>query len=86
MTGKVTLLTENDTSKPGVTLLIDPEILEQEAQALRELEWKLEDLKGQEVICEIIAPNGEVLEITNYDYRKYKRGTIRKFVKEHKND
>lgn len=69
-----------------VTLLVDPETLEQEAQAIRELTWILEDLEGQELICEIKAPNGDYLEITNYDYRKYRRGTIRKFIKEHRND
>ena len=86
MTYKVTLLTDFNPIKPGVTLLIDPEILAQEAQAHREWEQRLKILRGQEVICEVIAPNGEILEITDYDYRKYKRGTIRQFVRKHLND
>lgn len=69
-----------------VILLIDPEVLEQEAETIRRLNLELEILEGQEIMCEITAPNGECLEISNDDYQHYKRGTIRKFVKEHKDD
>jgi len=70
----------------SVILLIEPEVLEQEAETIRMLTLELEYLEGQEVMCEIIAPNGEILEISNWDYQHYKRGTIRKFIREHKDD
>ncbi len=69
-----------------VTLLIDPEVLEEEAETIRSLNQKLQDLHDEEIICKIVVPSGETLEITNLDYQHYKKGTIRKFMKEYKDD
>jgi len=82
------------TSEDGeVTLLIDPEVLELEkqtalelAQRLRELNQEQYDIEMEEIIFEVVAPNGEHLRISRYDYQHYKRGTIRKFIKEHRYD
>jgi len=69
-----------------VILLVDPEVLAQEAETIRSLNQKLKDLEDEEVMCEIMAPNGESLDITNLDYQHYKKGTIRKFMRRHKDD
>mgnify|MGYP001602321698 CR=1 FL=1 len=76
-----------------VTLLIDPEVLELEkqvalelAQRLKELDQELYDIEMEEIIFEVIAPNGECLRISGYDYQHYKRGTIKKFVERHRYD
>ena len=69
-----------------VILLIDPDILEEEEILYREVIQELQNLHDEEIICEVVMPNGETLEITNWDYQHYKKGTIIKFMKEHKND
>ena len=69
-----------------VILLIDPDVLEEEEILYREVIQKLQNLHDEEIICEVTAPSGEILEITNLDYQYYKKGTIRKFIKEHRND
>ena len=74
-------MTEHDES---VDLLIDPEVLEEEAILYREVVQELQTLHDEEIICEVVVPSGETLEITNWDYQHYKKGTIRKFIREYK--